>query len=104
VGDSRRGPSRGPIYLGTLRVVDPSSAAEAGSSAQCVRRASRSVDRGCAGEEATLRLTDAGRSLIGPCDVDVRCSPGGVRGQHGAARKHFYNTAGHQRQGFSQPC
>jgi hypothetical protein len=33
-----------------------------------------------------LRLTDAGRSLIGPRDVGMQRSPDGVRVQHGAAR------------------
>ena len=37
-------------------------------------------------EPTTLRLTDAGRSLIKPRDVAMRCSPGGVRVRHGAAR------------------
>jgi hypothetical protein len=37
-------------------------------------------------EEMTLRLTDAGESGIGPRDVVMRCSLGGVRVQHGAAR------------------
>jgi hypothetical protein len=34
----------------------------------------------------TLRLTDAGRSLIGPRNLGMRRSPGGVRVRHGAAR------------------
>jgi hypothetical protein len=33
-----------------------------------------------------LRLTDAGRPLIGPRDVGMRRSPDGVRVRHGAAR------------------
>ena len=37
-------------------------------------------------EPTTLRLTDACRSLIGPRDVGMRRSPGGVRVRHGAAR------------------
>src|SRR5947209_12727884 len=37
-------------------------------------------------EPTTLRLTDAGRPLIGPRDVGMRRSPGGVRVRHGAAR------------------
>ena len=37
-------------------------------------------------EPTTLRLTDACRSLIGPRDVDMRRSPGGVQVRHGAAR------------------
>jgi hypothetical protein len=37
-------------------------------------------------EPTTLRLTDAGNSRIGPRDVGMRRSLGGVRVQHGAAR------------------
>jgi hypothetical protein len=40
-----------------------------------------------------LRLTDAGRSLIGPHDVSVRRSPGGFRVQLGATR--CGQTSGH---------
>ena len=39
-----------------------------------------------ASSEPTLRLTDAGKSGIGPRDVGMRRSPGGVRVQHRAAR------------------
>jgi hypothetical protein len=37
-------------------------------------------------EARTLRLTDAGKSGIGPRNVGVQRSPGSVRVQHGAAR------------------